>query len=43
MTPFLGTSGGATLAYDKSQSDWVKLKGKKLTPGYALIPDGSGV
>ena len=42
ITPFLGTSGGATLAYDESQSDWVKLKGKKLTPGYALIPDGSG-
>jgi len=42
LTPFLGTSGGATLAYDADQIDWVKLKGKKITPGYALIPDGSG-
>ncbi len=42
ITPFLGTSGGATLAYDKKAEDWVKLTGKKVTPGYALIPDGSG-
>jgi len=42
ITPFLGTSGGATLAYDKDEQDWVTLKGKEITPGYALIPDGSG-
>lgn len=42
ITPFLGTSGGATLAYDKEQEDWVTLEGKEITPGYALIPDGSG-
>ena len=42
ITPFLGTSGGATLAYDEEEADWVKLQGKELTPGYALIPDGSG-
>ena len=42
ITPFLGTSGGATLAYDKSLEDWVTLQGKDITPGYALIPDGSG-
>lgn len=42
ITPFLGTSGGATLAYDKNQEDWVTLRGKEITPGYALIPDGSG-
>ena len=41
ITPFLGTSGGATLAYDEEEADWVKLQGKELTPGYALIPDGS--
>lgn len=42
ITPFLGTSGGATLAYDNEQEDWVTLEGKEITPGYALIPDGSG-
>lgn len=42
ITPFLGASGGALKYYDNKEEDWVKVKAKKLTPGYALIPDGSG-
>lgn len=42
VTPFLGASGGALKYFDNKEEDWVKVKAKKVTPGYALIPDGSG-
>jgi hypothetical protein len=42
ITPFLGASGGALKYYNADESDWVNVKVKELTPGYALIPDGSG-
>lgn len=42
ITPFLGASGGALKYYDNKEEDWVNVKAKKVTPGYALIPDGSG-
>ncbi len=42
ITPFLGASGGAVKYYNKSSDSWDKVKTKKLTPGYVLVPDGSG-
>lgn len=42
VTPFLGASGGALKYFDNKEGDWVNVKAKKVTPGYALIPDGSG-
>lgn len=42
ITPFLGASGGALKYYDTKEEDWVNVKANKVTPGYALIPDGSG-
>lgn len=42
ITPFLGASGGALKYYDTKDEDWVNVKANKVTPGYALIPDGSG-
>lgn len=42
ISPFLGASGGALKYYDKKEEDWVNVKANKVTPGYALIPDGSG-
>lgn len=42
ITPFLGASGGALKYYNKKEEDWVNVKAKKVAPGYALIPDGSG-
>ncbi|MBR3173243.1 MAG: hypothetical protein IKF24_01760, partial [Eubacterium sp.] len=42
ITPFLGNSGGALKYYDKSEDGWTKIKTKKLTPGYVMVPDGSG-
>ncbi|MCI9566012.1 MAG: hypothetical protein HFG30_08450 [Eubacterium sp.] len=42
ITPFLGASGGALKYFDNKEEDWVNVKANKITPGYALIPDGSG-
>ncbi len=42
ITPFLGASGGAIKYYDKSTEGWDKVESKKLTPGYVMVPDGSG-
>ena len=42
ITPFLGASGGAIKVYNKSTDDWDKIETKKLTPGYVMVPDGSG-
>lgn len=42
ITPFLGASGGALKYYNKSSESWDIIKSKKLTPGYILVPDGSG-
>ena len=42
ITPYLGASGGALNYYDKKEEKWTKRKTKKLTPGYVLVPDGSG-
>ena len=42
ITPFLGASGGAIKYYNKSTESWDKVKSKRLTPGYAMVPDGSG-
>lgn len=42
LTPFLGASGGAIKTYNKAEDDWTTVSSKKLTPGYVLVPDGSG-
>ena len=42
IAPFLGTSGGILKYYDKDADDFVKTEVKELTPGYVLVPDGSG-
>ena len=42
ITPFLGASGGALKYYNKKEEDWSEVKTKKLTPGYVMVPDGSG-
>ena len=42
ITPFLGTSGGGLKYYSKEDMTWTKIKSKKFTPGYVLVPDGSG-
>lgn len=42
VTPFLGASGGAIKVYNKAEEDWTTIKSKTLTPGYVLVPDGSG-
>lgn len=42
IAPFMGTSGGRLNYYDKKTGDWSETKSKALTPGYVLVPDGSG-
>lgn len=42
ITPFLGNSGGGLKYYNKSEDGWTDIKAKKLTPGYVMVPDGSG-
>ena len=42
ITPFLGASGGAIKYYNKDTEGWDKVETKKLTPGYVMVPDGSG-
>ena len=42
ITPFLGTSGGGLKYYSNDDQAWTKIKSKKFTPGYVLVPDGSG-
>lgn len=42
IAPFLGTSGGIFKYYDKEADDFTKTVAKEITPGYVLVPDGSG-
>lgn len=42
LTPYLGASGGALQYYNDKTEEWGKAKAKPLTPGYVLVPDGSG-
>lgn len=42
ITPFLGASGGEQLTYNKDDMDWTNKQEKEITPGYIMIPDGSG-
>lgn len=42
ITPFLGASGGSQAYYNAETGKWDKLEAKEMTPGYAMVPDGSG-
>lgn len=42
ITPFLGASGGEEIYYNEEEEDWTDVKKKYMTPGYVLVPDGSG-
>ncbi len=43
LTPFLGASGGEAEFYDPATGDYGDAVPKTAIPGYALVPDGSGV
>lgn len=42
ITPFLGASGGEELHYNAEEGKWSDPVEKYMTPGYVLVPDGSG-
>lgn len=42
ITPFLGSSGGKTLSYNRDTGEYDILKDKYAPSGYAFVPDGSG-
>lgn len=42
ITPFLGASGGEELHYNADEGKWSDTVKKYMTPGYVLVPDGSG-
>lgn len=42
LTPFLGSSGGKTLSYNRDTGEYDILKDKDAPSGYAFVPDGSG-
>ncbi|MBQ7635730.1 MAG: hypothetical protein IJS80_00330, partial [Lachnospiraceae bacterium] len=42
LTPFLGASGGEAQFYDPEKGDYGEAQSKYMTPGYVLVPDGSG-
>lgn len=42
IAPFMGASGGKLEYYNPETEDWDITKSNKLTPGYVLVPDGSG-
>ena len=41
ITPFLGASGGRMNVFDEETMDWETVESYR-TPGYVLVPDGSG-
>ncbi len=42
ITPFLGASGGKTKYYNPDTEMYDIIENKYMTPGYILVPDGSG-
>lgn len=42
ITPFLGSSGGKTLSFNRDTGEYDILKDKDAPSGYAFVPDGSG-
>lgn len=42
ITPFLGASGGKTKYYNPDTQMYDIIENKYMTPGYILVPDGSG-
>ena len=42
LTPFLGASGGEAQFYDPETGSYGDTVSKYMTPGYVLVPDGSG-
>ena len=42
ITPFLGSSGGKTLSFNRETGEYDILKDKDAPSGYAFVPDGSG-
>lgn len=42
IAPYMGASGGKVNYYNKETEKWDIAKSKELTPGYILVPDGSG-
>lgn len=42
IAPFTGTSGGRLNYYNPKTEKWDRSKYKELTPGYVMVPDGSG-
>ncbi|MGL4337109.1 MAG: DUF5696 domain-containing protein, partial [Turicibacter sp.] len=42
VTPFLGASGGQQKLWNTETKDYDIIAKKEMTPGYVLVPDGSG-